>query len=507
MKFWKKIHKWPGLIISFLLLYYAITGIFMNHRALFSSLDISREMLPSEYHYHNWNNSALKGNLIISNDSILVYGSIGIWLTDSTFSEYRSLNTGFKKGTDNRKIFDVHRAADGSLYAATHFGLFAYNIEQHQWEKFDLDVSIERFVGIESVGDTIYALNRSYIFKGRTNGIYTSFERIELQAPLGYKQEVSLFETMWQIHSGEIFGLPGKLFVDFLGLITLFLSLTGIVYFFFPDWIKRRKRKTLPVSNIAGATRWSLKWHNFTGNWLFVFLIILFFSGMFLRPPLLIAIARAKLAPVKFTHLDQPNPWYDKLRDILYNVEMDEFLLSTSEGMFYMNRKQLQPVPFPVQPPVSVMGINTFEPYRDGAYLVGSFSGLFLWHPDYDGIYDLAMGRMYQGGGSGRPVGDVKVTGTLSTPDGSRYLIDYDRGVLPLGHDKVFPEMPPQVLSESKMSLWTLSLEIHTGRIFNFLLGDFYILLVPLSSLTAVLVVLSGYLIYRKKYKRKKITK
>jgi hypothetical protein len=504
MKFWKKIHKWPGLIISFLLLYYAITGIFMNHRSLFSSLDISREILPSEYRYSNWNNSALKGNLIISSDSILVYGSIGIWVTDSTYREYRSLNTGFKKGTDNRKIFDVHRAPDGALYAATHFGLFTYNAEEGRWEKFDLDVNIERFVGIESVGDTLYALNRSYLFKGISDGINTRFERIELKAPMGYKQEVSLFETMWQIHSGEIFGLPGKLFVDFLGLITLFLSLTGIVYFFFPDWIKRRKRKALPVSNIAGATRWSLKWHNFTGNWLFVFLIILFFSGMFLRPPLLIAIARATIAPIKFTHLDQPNPWYDKLRDILYNAEKEEFLLSTSEGMFYMNREQLQPVPFPVQPPVSVMGINTFEPYRDGAYLVGSFSGLFLWHPDYDGIYDLAMGRMYQGTGSGRPVGDFKVTGTIAGTEGRRYLIDYDRGVLPLGHDHPFPEMPEQVMKASKMSLWTLSLEIHTGRIFNFLLGDFYILLVPLSSITAVLVVLSGYLIYRKKFKRKK---
>ncbi|HNQ38743.1 MAG TPA: hypothetical protein PKJ58_12335, partial [Prolixibacteraceae bacterium] len=78
----KKLHRWPGLILSFVLLFYAVTGIVMNHREGLSGIDVDRDMLPGNYAYTNWNNAALKGSLVLSPDSILVYGNIGIWLTD-----------------------------------------------------------------------------------------------------------------------------------------------------------------------------------------------------------------------------------------------------------------------------------------------------------------------------------------------------------------------------------------------------------------------------------------
>lgn len=502
-RLYKKLHKWPGLIISFLLLYYSVTGIFMNHREFFSGIDVSRNILPDNFQYRNWNNSAIKGNLIINNDSVLVYGNIGVWLTDSTFKDYNSFNVGFPKGMDNRKIFDVHRSVDGNLYAATHFGLFAYNAEQAEWSKFKLNVDIGRFVAIESVGDTIYALNRSYLFKGLSNGSKTVFQKIELQKPFNYQNEVSLFETIWQIHSGEILGLPGKLFVDLLGIVTLFLSLTGIIYFFFPGWIKKRKHKSKETISIIKINRWSLEWHNHIGAWTFASLIILFFTGMFLRPPLLIAIANSKVAPAKHTHLHQNNPWYDKLRDLLYNENKNTFLLSTSKGMYYMSLNNLQPLPFEIQPPVSVMGINTLKNFSDGAYIIGSFNGLFLWHPSHPEIYDYAQGKFYQGNASGRPIGDFKITGLITDINRNQYMFDYDKGVIPLYHTKEFPEMPKNVLDESKMSLWNLSLEIHTGRFFQGLIGNFYILIVPLSGLLGIMVVLSGYLLWRKRYRKK----
>ncbi len=500
-KLYKKLHKWPGLIIAFLLLYFAITGIIMNHREFFSGIDVSRSSLPNDFRYKNWNNSAIKGNLILNSDSILVFGNIGVWLTDSTFTNYQSLNNGFPHGSDNRKIFDLHLSTDGNLYAATQFGLFAFYKKNKQWTKFDLDVNIKRFVAIESIGDTLYVLNRSYLFKGKSDGISTHFQKMELKQPIDYSDKVSLFETMWQIHSGEIFGIPGKLFVDVLGLVTIFLSITGIFYFFFPEWIKRRKKKSKTVTSIVKTNRWSLKWHNKTGAWLFVCLIVLFFTGMFLRPPLLIAIAYSKVSPVKYSHLDQPNPWYDKLRDIKFDELRNEFLLATSEGICYMDKDNLAPIAFKVQPPVSVMGINVLEPFNDGAYIIGSFSGLFLWHPAHPEIYNYAKGTLYAGNTTGRPVGDFKVTGLITDLNGKQYMIDYDKGAIPLYHDKLFPEMPNNVLKASKMSLWNLSLEIHTGRFFRFLLGNFYILLVPLSGLVGVIVVLSGYLLWRKKFR------
>lgn len=501
---WKKLHRWPGVIVSFLLLYYGITGIFMNHRQFFSGLDVDRSNLPDNFQYHHWNNSALKGNLIIHPDSIMVYGNIGIWVTDSTFENYRSLNAGFPYGADNRKIFDLHRTADGHLYAATQFGLYAFNTAEKQWVKFPLDVQISRFVAVQSINDTIYAINRSWLFKGKSAGIQTRFQKIELNEPVGYRNTVPLFLTIWQIHSGEIFGLPGQLFVDFLGLVTVFLSVTGLIYFFFPGWIKRRKRKSKKIQCQIQVNRWSLKWHNKIGAWFFIFLFILFFTGIFLRPPALIAVANAKISPVKYSKMDQPNPWYDKLRGLRFDEREKRWMLSTSEGMFHMNQGALTPVPFQIQPPVSVMGINALECTSDSAFLVGSFTGLFRWQPGHPDIYDYTNGKLYKGNPSGRPIGNYKVTGMITKPNGEQYLVDYDRGIIPLHHAPPFPKMPEQIITESRMSLWSLSLEIHTGRFFHFLLGDFYILLVPLVSLISAMVVISGYMVYRKKFKHKK---
>ncbi len=500
---YKKLHRWPGLILSFILLYYAITGIFMNHRDVFSGIDVSRSVLPHQYSYTNWNNAALKGNLILNKDSILVYGNVGIWLTDSAFKQYTSFNAGFPKGSDNCKIFDVHRAIDGSLYAATLFGFFAYNTDLKQWQKFDIDSKNERFTGIESIGDTLYAITRSHLYKARSAGIQTHFEKTELKVPEDYQNKITLFETIWQIHSGEIFGLPGKLVVDLLGIITAFLSITGIIYFFFPDWIKRRFKRGKPAARIIKLNKWSLKWHNKLGAWTFALLIILFFTGMFLRPPLLIAIARTNVSPLKFSHLDQPNPWYDKLRDILYDEDRGILLLSTSEGMYFMDPVELWPARFQNQPPVSVMGINTFERKGNGVFLIGSFSGLFLWHPSHPEILNYAKGTVHAEQSGGRPVGDYKVTGVLHDTQGRQYMVDYDQGVIPLWHDTNFSDTPANVLSESRMSLWSVCLEIHTGRIFEGFLGMFYILLVPLIGLASVIIVLSGYLLWRKKYRVK----
>nr|WP_068472116.1 PepSY-associated TM helix domain-containing protein [Saccharicrinis aurantiacus] len=502
-KFYKKCHKWPGLIISFLLLYYSITGIFMNHRDVFSSIDVNRNLLPKSFNYTNWNNAALKGNLIINADSILVYGNIGVWLTDSTLINYRNFNSGFPKGIDNKKIFDIHYTSTNQLYAATLFGLYTYNKQKQAWHKLNTEDRNARFVAIESIGDTIFALTRSHLYKGADKGIYTELNKQQLHELPNYKNEVSLFKTTWQIHSGEILGLPGKLFVDLLGLITLVLSLTGIVYFLFPNWIKKRKRNKKSVTTLVKTNRWSLKWHNYLGRWTYIALLILFITGMFLRPPLLISIVSSKTKPIRYSHLDQPNPWHDKLRDFCYDTQEGIFILSTSEGTHYMFANEWLPRPFEVQPPVSVMGINTLEPFGNGAYLIASFSGLYLWHPSHPDIYNYTKSELYKGKSSGRPVGDHKITGVITNTDGSQYMIDYDKGALPLHHNKAFPPMPDKILKASPISLWNLSLEIHTGRIFQDVLGMFYILIVPLSGLISALVVLSGYLLWRKRFRKK----
>jgi hypothetical protein len=499
---YKKLHKWPGFILSFILLYYSVSGILMNHRDWISGWDVSRKWLPPAYHLTHWNNAAMKGNLIINPDSILVFGTMGVWLTNSSFQQYTSLNQGFAEGMDNRKISDVHRTANGSLYAATLFGLYSFEKGSGIWMKLSSLPGKERFTGLESIGDTVYASDRSFLYKGLADGINTKFSRIELKAPEGYLQKATLFQTAWQLHSGEIFGLPGKIYVDMLGVVTTFLSITGIIYFLFPGWIKRRFHRKKISIKIIRINKWSLKWHNKMGAWTFVLLIVLFFTGMFLRPPLLLTIANTNIAPLKYSSLDQANPWHDKLRDLLYDADYDGFFISTSEGMYFLGRNSRKPLWIRNQPPVSIMGINTFKRQDDGSILIGSFSGLFRWNPSDTVVTDFITGTAYQPSSGGSPIGNFKITGMISDAEGKQYFVDYDKGIFPVKHGKNFPEMPENILSESKMSLWNVSLEFHTGRIFEGLTGSFYILIVPITGIASVVMVFSGYMLYRRKYKR-----
>ncbi len=76
----KRYHKWPGIVISVFALFFALSGIILNHRNLISSVDISRKLMPPGYQYNNWNLAAVKSSLPVGRDSMLIYGNIGAWL-------------------------------------------------------------------------------------------------------------------------------------------------------------------------------------------------------------------------------------------------------------------------------------------------------------------------------------------------------------------------------------------------------------------------------------------
>jgi hypothetical protein len=140
IKFFRKYHKWLGVILACIILSFVFSGIVLNHRDLFSKIDVKRRLLPPEYRYVNWNNAAVKSTLKISPDSILIYGNIGIWLTDSTFSGYTGFTEGFPKGSDNRKIFQMLYTHEKEILAATLSGLYRYNSADKKWRNVILPV-------------------------------------------------------------------------------------------------------------------------------------------------------------------------------------------------------------------------------------------------------------------------------------------------------------------------------------------------------------------------------
>lgn len=71
IKFFRKYHKWLGVIFALIILSYVFSGIVLNHRETLSFIDVNGKLLPKEYRYQNWNNAAVKSTLKISPDGIL----------------------------------------------------------------------------------------------------------------------------------------------------------------------------------------------------------------------------------------------------------------------------------------------------------------------------------------------------------------------------------------------------------------------------------------------------
>ena len=189
--------------------------------------------------------------------------------------------------------------------------------------------------------DTLIILSRNFLLKSADG---ENFQCIQLPAPPGYKREAWLFRTLWQLHSGELFGLPGKLFVDLLGLVTILLSITGLMHFFFPKIARRRKEKQKDNRKLSSTRRINLRWHNWVGYVFIAFLFINTTAGIFLRPPLLIPIAHSKVGLIPGTRMDNPNPWLDKLRCGTWDEDLQRYIISTSECFYFFdeNLKQIR---------------------------------------------------------------------------------------------------------------------------------------------------------------------
>ena len=494
--FFKKYHKWIGIIISLFILLFTVSGIILNHRNVFSSVDVNRNYLPKELQYENWNLASVKSTLKLSEDSILVYGNIGIYLTNSELNKFQDFNSGFEEGVDNRKIEKIFETKSGVLLASTIFNLHSYNYDDQKWDKIILPSKNQRIVDIIEDKSGLVLLTRSEII--RTSDL-KEFTISELPSPIGYDNKIGLFKTIWVIHSGEIYGEAGKLIVDFVGGVFAFLAISGIIYFLFPSLIKRRKKKKLPAKSQLKTLKFSLKWHNRIGWSLGVFLFFTAFTGMFLRPPLLIPIAYAKVSKIPYTELDTPNAWFDKLRQIIYSSENDTYYIATIEGLFYSDdnfKTELKQIPINV--PLSVMGVNVFEFVDDGKLLVGTFNGLFELDLINNTFIDYTTKKPYiqslSRGGS--PIGEVMAAGYSNDFDKEIYF-DYNTGLSSLPKGGLVVEMPSDI-QQSRLSLWNTALEMHTARLFKFALGDLYILFIPLFGFSVLFVLVSGFIVWLK---------
>lgn len=510
------VHKWGGLFFTLFLIIFALSGIVLNHRVALSEVDVPRSVLPPEYRMEHWNLGAVKGTLRVSSDSILLYGENGLWLTDSSRACFSRFERGMRSGADNRLVANVVRTHSGQLFAVTTFDAYQWNYSTQSWQRLtERFAPSDRMTDAAVKGDTLVLQSRSELFLATAP--YAHFERIHLKAPTNAPLGRFTFRTLWMLHSGELFGAWAQYFVDFLGVILIVLCLTGVVLAFFPKLLKRqRRRQPEGKSVLRRVFKFSLQLHNKLGVYLLAFLLLLTVTGMFLRPPLLVAIARLRHQPLALTHEHNPNPWWDNLRMIRYDRHHHRWLLQTPFGFFTTSNLHSAPTKLDHEPPVGFMGTNVLQQEDADHWIAGSFSGLYRWNARTGESWNLYTGQRYVAPKhQGIPDFTYSVSG-YSTDLGARPVVfDYNRGAeYALGGAKKaatdddeqefvcyeradFSVMPEQV-QDGRLSLWRVALETHTGRIYTFLPNIVIQLFIFLSGTFLLTVLISGFIIWRK---------
>lgn len=510
------VHKWGGLFFTLFLIIFALSGIVLNHRVALSEVDVPRSVLPPEYRMEHWNLGAVKGTLRVSSDSILLYGENGLWLTDSSRACFSRFERGMRSGADNRLVANVVRTHSGQLFAVTTFDAYQWNHSTQSWQRLtERFAPSDRMTDAAVKGDTLVLQSRSELFLATAP--YAHFERIHLKAPTNAPLGRFTFRTLWMLHSGELFGAWAQYFVDFLGVILIVLCLTGVVLAFFPKLLKRqRKRQPEGKSVLRRVFKFSLQLHNKLGVYLLAFLLLLTVTGMFLRPPLLVAIARLRHQPLALTHEHNPNPWWDNLRMIRYDRHHHRWLLQTPFGFFTTSNLHSAPTKLDHEPPVGFMGTNVLQQEDADHWIAGSFSGLYRWNARTGESWNLYTGQRYVAPKhQGIPDFTYSVSG-YSTDLGARPVVfDYNRGAeYALGGAKKaatdddeqefvcyeradFSVMPEQV-QDGRLSLWRVALETHTGRIYTFLPNIVIQLFIFLSGTFLLTVLISGFIVWRR---------
>lgn len=558
---WKKYHRWFGLVLSVFMLVFCVSGIILNHREVFSGCEVSRKWLPASYRIKNFNNGVVKGTVVKnqktasdsteqslaveknpsvhansseSPDSVLVYGCAGVFLTDSRLSTWQDFNAGLPESIDERNVRHVVKAKDGSLWCAALRDVYRYDENSHRWKKVELPGNEERIMDVALAKDsmTVVALTRSRVFTivpfvqygeivkiGKSSSETYRVESKIIPAPKKYEPKTTLFKLVWHLHSGEFFGLPGKLVVDAIALVLIVLSITGILLFILPYGIRRAKKLAAKarMKRLGKQFAWNMKWHNKIGYVTIVLTLWIAITGMCLRPPLMVPLVLSKLPQAVG---EDGNVWQDKLRAIRWDAVQGDWLVSTSEGFLRVDEDFSQApkmLPDDECPKLSPMGVTVWESDGKGGWIVGSFRGIYRWNPvnhSLNQILDYFTGKPSEET-SMIPISDNLVCGYSEDFLGGKPLVfDFAKGVedakgqaVALCNDEPKTSRNEESMSDlicetAPMSLWNVALELHVGRCYSPFLGPLSDLFVFLSGLLITLVLLSGYIISHRRRKK-----
>lgn len=524
----RAIHKYLGLILVLYLLGMGVTGLLLNNPALISGVSVPWALTPANYEPQNWNRMVLRQG-VTHGDRWFLAGKPGVIYSQDNGRSFTLLDDGFPRAPYQRDTTGllVHETPAGlELFAATRSGLYHRRGEQ-AWRRVELPGAGKRTVVdivatprhiVAVTHDGIYAAavpgsafggvaingtgrSRDSTGKASIRDLFATlpderepdyrFTPIHTEVIDNDRPPVPWFRILHDIHNGNIIGPPGKWLLDLLAVGLIFLCISALVIWYVP-WRKRRfKRRGRRLDRIF---KFCWKYHLKIGIYSVAFLAVLAVTSVFLRPPLLIAVAP------HFMDRDHPllalsprsGDWGGKLQKALYASASDTILLAAEGGFFQGPADFSAPFqPFSLPVPIHGMGVTVLEEVEPGLILVGSFMGVYLWEQENGRVRRLP--RIGLRGGHPYMSNDL-VCGVVMVDGRPRFRVDYHDGLMPLFHPMghVIPEMPAAIVRETPMSLWYYLFEFHNGRIFEKWLRMGYMLIIPLVGIGLLLLAVTG---------------
>ncbi len=481
----KFLHKYVGLIIAAYVLWMSVSGVLINHPALIDNFSVPSWLTPSKYRLDtNWNRRALI-EAIYMNDNpkkIFICGAEGVWYSENGGENFIRMQDGFPHSPYLYRTNDI-LLLNNILFAGTYDGLFYCNIKNMKWKKIELNLENEIIKKIISVKNELLVFTSSYVYKSKLNVNKFKFKKYELKAKEKEDVKYSLFSLIFHMHSGDIWGLPGKLIIDSTGIILLFATLSGIYIWYMP-W-KKKKFKKIPSKKKRSVFNFLYKYHLKLGIYFAVLILFIGITGIFLLRPLSLTILGKKVSPEYYPSILPKNRFENKISNALYE-ETKESIIIYADGNFWISStdfnkpiKKIDSKKLPIG-----HGINVFENYNEDEYLIGSFSGLFA---------------IKKAGFSYKPLlpknkKRIRITGYVKTPENKEYAAGLYKGLILLNSSAKNREfnMPSEMLDNFRWSMWSFLFSLHNGRLFNDIFGSWNTAVIFILGIMFVVVSISG---------------
>jgi len=492
----KWLHKYIGLCMILFLIWSSLSGIILNHPGLFSGISVPGWLVPGQYRTENWNRSSLIELLFLESDPQTGFagGKKGVWKTTDGGVTFERMTDGYPGSLYYGKVNDLLLTETGprtTLYAATFGGLWACDPAVGKWEKLFPSKGSRDVKKVLKIGERIVLFTPSAAWESVTGDGGSGFTRIGLKREGEEKAErVSLVRLFFDLHGGHAWGMAGRVLFDIIGLLIIFLSVSSFYIWYFPKKWKRNRGGRARQKKTHG---WFYKYHLRLGIWAAVILLLIGGTAFFMRPPFLAVIAMGDMDASFYPGKFPDNPWDQKIHSALHLVERKQVMIEAADGMWIGDdslKGEFRKTRAPVL--VFVMGATVLEEYHEGGYIVGSFNGLY--HISGRGpARDLVNGKPVRFVSPVRPA-EKMISGYFRTPAGEEFIAAFEQGVVPLKGASLKGRFrqPEELTRDNRLPLWNYMFELHNGRIFKDLIGNGYILIIPIGSFLFVLITLTG---------------